>query len=125
MAFLKKSTSKKNEKTETTAAQSALVTPRSGLGNKTGVLLHPHITEKTSLGAASSNKKMYAFAVSRDANKSQVKHAVESRYGVQVATVRMVHIRGKEIHRGKQTGWKQGMKKAYATLAQGQTIEIQ
>ena len=125
MAFLKKSTLKKDEKTEITAVQSVLVTPRSGLGNKTGVLLHPHITEKTSSSAALSNKKMYAFAVSRDVNKLQVKRAVESRYGVQVAAVRMVHVRGKEIHRGKQTGWKQGMKKAYATLAEGQTIEIQ
>ena len=68
---------------------------------------------------------MYAFAVRRDANKSQVKRAVESRYGVQVAMVRIVNIVGKEIRRGKQIGWKQGMKKAYATLAEGQTIEIQ
>ena len=102
--------------------RSASVVPNSGSGNKAGVLLHPHITEKT---AAAAHSRMYAFAISRDANKLQVKQAVESKYGVNVTAVRMVNIRGKEIRRGKQVGWKQGMKKAYATLAEGQTIEIQ
>ena len=102
--------------------RSASVAPNSGSGNKTGVLLRPHITEKT---AAAARARIYGFAVSPDANKSQVKKAVESKYGVKVTAVRVVNIRGKELHRGKQVGWKQGMKKAYATLAQGQAIEIQ
>ena len=102
--------------------RSVSVVPNSGSGNKTGVLMHPHVTEKT---AAAAHSRMYAFAVSPDANKSEVKEVVESKYGVNVIAVRMINIRGKEIHRGRETGWKHGMRKAYATLAEGQAIEIQ
>ena len=122
MAFLRKNKSRQEEKTDATQMRSASVAPNSGSGNKTGVLLRPHITEKT---AAAARARIYGFAVSPDANKSQVKKAVESKYGVKVTAVRVVNIRGKELHRGKQVGWKQGMKKAYATLAEGQAIEIQ
>ena len=124
MAFLRKNKSKQEENAEAIAVRSVSVAPHSGVGKKAGVLLYPHITEKSAAGA-SSDKKMYAFAVSGDANKREVKQAVESRYGVRVMAVRVVNIRGKEIRRGKQIGWKHGMRKAYATLAEGQTIEIQ
>ena len=122
MAFLRKNKSKQEEKAEAPLVRSASVVPNSRSGNKVGILMHPHITEKT---AAAARSRMYAFAISPDANKSQVKQAVESKYGVNVIAVRVVNIRGKEIHRGRETGWKHGMRKAYATLAEGQTIEIQ
>ena len=123
MAFLRKNKAKQ-ENTDATPVRSASITPNSGSDSKIGVLMYPHITEKTAAGAALPGKKMYAFAVSGDANKREVKQAVESRYNVRVTAVRMVSIRGKEIRRGKEIGWKQGIKKAYATLAEGQTIEI-
>ena len=125
MAFLKKKVLKKEENTDARATRVVSDAVSHGGNNKIGILMHPHITEKTAAASALSGKKMYAFAVSGDANKHEVKQAVESRYNVKVTAVRVVNIRGKEIRRGKQIGWKQGMKKAYATLAVGQTIEIQ
>ena len=126
MAFFKKKALKKEESTDSRATRVVSDTVNhKGDKSKIGVLMHPHITEKTAAGAALSGKKMYAFSVSGDANKREVKQAVESRYGVRVIAVRVVNIRGKEIRRGTQIGWKQGMKKAYAMLAAGQTIEIQ
>ena len=124
MAFFKKKASQKKE--DTTQSEKAAIVGservKAAGGSNVGVLMHPHITEKTAAGA---HFRMYAFAVSPDANKSQVKKAVESKYGVNVTAVRMANIRGKEIHRGRETGWKHGMRKAYATLAEGQAIEIQ
>lgn len=125
MAFLKrKSLKKEGEKETETPIEGHLSRGSVQGGNvgSAGVLLYPHMTEKT-VGAAS--RRMYAFVVAYGTNKQEVKKAIQSRYGVNVIGVRMVTIRGKEIHRGKQIGWKQGMKKAYATIAEGQTIEIQ
>ena len=125
MALLKNILSKKEKKTDiqTTnkvsrdgAAQSA---PK---GSMAGVLLYPHITEKTAAGV---NRRTYAFVVAPNANKQEVKKAIQARYGVTVTDVRVVTVHGKEIRRGRQIGWKPGMKKAYATIAEGQTIEIQ
>lgn len=127
MAFLRKKILQKEETTQH-SEKTVLVNNAHTSGyakNKSGILRYPHITEKTAAGVALGSKKMYAFVVASDTNKREVKQAVESRYGVTVAAVRIVTIRGKEIRRGKQIGWKQGMKKAYATLAEGQAIEIQ
>lgn len=124
MAFLRKKSPKKEKETEIRREEGELSRGSIQGGNvgSAGVLLYPHMTEKT-VGAAS--RRMYAFVVAQKANKQEVKKAIQSRYGVNVIGIRMVTIRGKEIHRGKQIGWKQGMKKAYATIAEGQTIEIQ
>lgn len=87
-----------------------------------GVLQKAHVTEKTSL-AASENK--YVFAVSKDANKHQIKQAVEGRYGVGVKSVNIINLPGKERRRGNIIGWKPGMKKAIVKVKEGEKIEIQ
>ncbi len=87
-----------------------------------GVLLRPHLTEKTSSGA---EKNKYVFVVSKDTNRIEVKKAVEARYQVEVARVNVVNTQGKERKRGRQVGWRPGYKKAVVTLEEGQTIEIQ
>lgn len=123
MAFLKKKLPKKEKETETrTAGQLSRSPIKGGNAGSVGILLYPHITEKT---ATAASRRMYAFVVAPQTNKVEIKKAVESRYGVKVINVRVVTIPGKEIRRGKQIGWKQGIKKAYATLAEGQTIEVQ
>lgn len=86
-----------------------------------GVIERPYVTEKTSAGAG---KGKYVFIVSRYANKVTVRKAVESRYGVRAASVRIVNVPGKERRRGKQIGWKPGYKKAVVTLKEGQSIEL-
>ena len=117
MAFLKKTTSKKTEKKEVSAQG-----PASVGSAKMGVLLHAHITEKT---AAAASRRMYAFLVAPSANKMQIKQAIQSRFGVTVTDVRVVNIAGKATHRGRQVGKSADIKKAYATIAEGQTIDIQ
>lgn len=94
----------------------------SGERDTFGILIHPHITEKTSLSAG---KGEYVFAVRADATKSQIKRAVEKRYSVKAVTVRTINTNGKTIARGRQIGWKSGFKKAIVALEKGQTIEIQ
>lgn len=89
----------------------------------TGILTKPHITEKASLGVSAQNT--YVFAVTSRANKTAIKKAVEKRYDTRVEAVRVINLPGKERKRGKQVGWKPGLKKAMVKLKEGETIEIQ
>lgn len=82
----------------------------------------PVMTEKASAAAAAGQ---YVFAVSRDVTKPAFARAVSRRYGVDVASVRMALVPGKERRRGRVIGWKPGFKKAVVTLKKGQAIEMQ
>lgn len=86
-----------------------------------GVLLAHHLTEKTA-GAGVDHK--YVFRVSSRANKAMVKSAVQGRFGVRVKSVNIVNTPGKERKRGRQIGFKPGLKKAIVALENGQSIEI-
>ena len=85
------------------------------------ILKHPLITEKTS-DLSMLNK--YIFVVGQTANKSEVKKAVESLYGVSVLGVNIVKVPRKKRHRGRVTGWKAGFKKAIVSVKEGDKIEI-
>ena len=87
----------------------------------TGILTSHHVTEKASLGNA-LNK--YTFRVARRANKTEVKKAVEGKYGVRVLRVNIVNAKGKSVRLGKIEGRVPGFKKAIVTLAEGQTIQL-
>jgi large subunit ribosomal protein L23 len=87
------------------------------------VLLAPHVTEKTSL--AMQNNNQYTFRVRRDATKPDIKKAVELMFEVKVAGVRVVNEPGKTRRFGKTVGRTQDWKKAYVSLAQGQTIDYE
>lgn len=84
------------------------------------VLIRPHTTEKTALLA---NTGVYVFAVGKDVNKHVVASAVEARYGVKVECVRMSRTHEKMRRRGRQVGWKPGIKKAIVQLVTGNKIE--
>jgi len=85
------------------------------------VLVRPVVTEKSMLG---SRSLCFAFQVVLDANKIDVKGAVETYYGVKVVGVRTLVVRGK-FRRSGRSGGKQGnWKKAYVQLAEGQTISL-
>lgn len=89
-----------------------------------GVLIGPHITEKTSLAMQNSNS--YTFKVQRKATKPDVKAAVEALFGVDVQSVHLVNTNGKVRARyGKTPGRTSDAKKAYVRLAQGQTIDYE
>jgi large subunit ribosomal protein L23 len=86
------------------------------------VLLRPVISEKSTLETERNN---YTFAVARDANKFQVKAAVEAEFKVTVLDVRIVNVRPKQKRRGRRTpGMVPGWKKAVVAIAPGDKIEL-
>jgi large subunit ribosomal protein L23 len=85
------------------------------------ILRSPVITEKTTL-FAEHNK--YVFKVSMDANKIQIKKAIESIFSVKVKAINTNVTKGKvKRFRGK-VGKRSDYKRAIITLEAGQTIEI-
>lgn len=86
------------------------------------VLLGPHVTEKTAMGAEQSNQVV--FKVASDADKREVKAAVQQLFNVQVENVRISNVKGKTRRTrygiGRQSDWK----KAYVRLADGQEIDF-
>jgi large subunit ribosomal protein L23 len=85
------------------------------------VLVRPMITEKATR-AAEQNK--IVFAISPDANKQQVKQAVEVLFNVKVKKVNTIMIRGKEKKFRGKAGFRSDLRKAVVTLEAGQTIDV-
>jgi large subunit ribosomal protein L23 len=87
------------------------------------VLIAPHVTEKTSL--AMQNHNQYTFRVRRDASKTEIRQAIELMFDVKVAGVQVVNEPGKTRRFGRLSGRTQDWKKAYVSLAAGQTIDYE
>ena len=87
------------------------------------VLLAPHVTEKTSM--AMQNHNQYTFRVRRQATKTDIKAAVELMFEVKVEGVQVVNEPGKARRFGRLEGRTQDWKKAYVSLAAGQTIDYE
>lgn len=85
------------------------------------VLKRPHVTEKAT---ALVEENQYTFDIWPRANKVEVKRAVESVYGVDVVSIKIIQGRRKLRRRGRIEGWKRGDKKAIVKLREGQKIEI-
>jgi large subunit ribosomal protein L23 len=64
------------------------------------------------------------FEVARDANKIEIKHAVEKLWNVNVIRVRTAIVRGKQRRVGRHIGRRSNWKRALVTLAAGQKIEF-
>ena len=84
------------------------------------VLLLPLITEKSTL--VKENLRTVAFKVLRDANKIEIKDAVEKVFKVKVQSVRTAIFHGKKRRQGRYTGHRPDWKKAYVTLKQGEKM---
>jgi large subunit ribosomal protein L23 len=82
------------------------------------VIVRPVLTEKSTALTVSQN--VITFDVARDANKIEIRHAVESLFSVKVDSVRVVKVSGKIKKVGKSIGRAQDRKKAYVKLAAGQ-----
>ncbi|MCQ2154767.1 MAG: 50S ribosomal protein L23 [Bacteroidales bacterium] len=82
------------------------------------ILIKPIVTEK--LTAQGEKLNRYGFIVNRDANKLEIKAAVEQKYGVTVADVNTVNYHGKRKSRYTKAGILSGRmnhyKKAFVTL---------
>ena len=85
------------------------------------VLRRPLITEKNTM-LIEQNK--YAFEVAREANKPQIKDAVEKAFKVKVASVNVMCVAGKMRRAGRRRGMTSPWKKAVVTLEPGNKIEL-
>jgi large subunit ribosomal protein L23 len=86
------------------------------------VIVRPVVTERSTALADDSGK--YTFIVHRDANKIEIKHAVQSLFDVKVRDVRTAVFRGKLRRVGRSSGHKPGFKKAVVTLVAGERIDV-
>lgn len=90
------------------------------------ILVKPLITEKMTADTEKNNA--YGFVVSDDANKVEIKKAVEKEYGVTVTSVRTLRVDGKARQRYTKTGIIKGRtvgyKKAIVSLAEGEMIDF-
>ena len=82
------------------------------------VIVRPVLTEKST--ALTTSQNVITFDVARDANKIQIRHAVETLFSVKVDAVRVVKVSGKIKKVGRSIGRAQDRKKAYVKLAAGQ-----
>ena len=79
------------------------------------IVLEPVISEQS---MDASQDKKYTFKVAVDANKTQVKHAVEEIFGVEVAKVNIMNYDGKVKRMGRYVGRTSAYKKAIVTLTE-------
>ncbi len=85
------------------------------------VLRRPVITEKSTMLQA---KHKYVFEVATDANKAQIKEAVEKAFDVTVHKVNVITVQGKHRRVGRQIGKEADWKKAIVTVNPGDRIEF-
>ena len=69
-------------------------------------------------------KSQLLFEVARDANKIEIRNAVEKLWNVDVLSVRTSVVRGKEKRMGRFVGKRSNWKKAVVTIAAGQNVEF-
>lgn len=86
------------------------------------VLRSPRVTEKSARVGDVSNQ--YVFEVASDANKAEIRAAVEHLFEVDVESVRVVNVKGKSkafrMRPGKRSNWK----KAYVRVREGQNLDF-
>lgn len=103
------------------------------------IIVAPHLTEKSvalsygdpKIKEESNIVRKYTFIVKKDANKIQIKAAIEALYnegkkkgeGIEVTSVRTIKVLGKSRRRGRFVGHEPDRKKAVITLAKGQMLE--
>jgi len=85
------------------------------------VVIAPVVSEK-SYGLI--DEGTYTFVVHPDANKTEIRQAVEAIFGVRVAKVNTMNRKGKRKRFGMKYGRRKDSKRAYVTLAEGDEIDI-
>jgi len=86
------------------------------------VLLAPHISEKSTIVA--DTNQQFVFRVTPDANKLEIKKAVELMFDVKVDAVQVSNVKGKSKRVGQIAGRRANWKKAYVKLMPGQDIDF-
>ena len=86
----------------------------------TDIIRRPLITEKTSIQR--EDGRTIVFEVARDANKVEIRQAIEKLLGARVDTIRTSIVHGKIKRQGRYAGKRPDWKKAYVTLREGQKM---
>jgi len=86
-----------------------------------GVLRAPHVSEKA---ARVQEDNQYVFEVAADSDKGSVKAAVEALFNVKVAAVNLVNVKAKTKTFRFRPGRRDGWRKAYVRLHEGQSIDL-
>ena len=86
----------------------------------TDVIRRPLITEKTTI--LREDGRTLVLQAARDANKIEIRHAVEHLFGSKVADVRTTSMRGKLKRQGRFVGRRADWKKAYVRLKDGEKL---
>jgi large subunit ribosomal protein L23 len=86
------------------------------------IVVRPVVTEKSS--AAYQARKEYTFEVHPEANKYQIRDALQTLFGVTVTDVRTMQMRRNEVTRGRTRGATARWKKAIVTLKDGDSIAV-
>ena len=86
------------------------------------VVVRPLVTEKSS--AAFQDRGEYAFEVHPEANKHQIRAALQQLFGVTVTSVRTMQVRRKSVVRGRTLGTTARWKKAIVRLKDGDSIAV-
>jgi len=77
------------------------------------VIIKPVISERSMDDA---QERKYTFQVATDANKTQVKHALEEIFDIEISKVNIMNVRGKKKRQGRTSGMTSASKKAIVTL---------
>ncbi len=99
------------------------------------IIKRPLLTEKSTtlretggtgvvFGEESNFGQKVVFEVAKDANKIEIRKAVEELWKVAVTDVHTMIVRGRTKRVGRSTGWRPGFKKAIVTLKAGENIEF-
>ena len=91
--------------------------------NPRDIIIRPVVSEKS---YAAFDENIYTFVVAGDANKIEIRHAVEEIFGVKVTNVNTVNRKGKRKRNPRTGGYgtRPDSKRAIVSLAEGDTIEI-
>lgn len=92
------------------------------MNNYRDIIKAPIITEKSS--DLAQNQNTITFSVACDANKTQIKQAVEKVFNVKVESVNTVNVKPKKKRVGRYTGKTNKVKKAIVKLREGSSIEL-
>lgn len=86
------------------------------------VVIQPVVTERSTLLA--DEQDAFTFVVAKDANKIEIRRAVEQLFDVRVRSVRTMNYRGKLRRVGRNYGRRPAFKKAIVKLVEGERIDV-
>jgi large subunit ribosomal protein L23 len=86
------------------------------------VVIAPVVTERSA--QLQDEARTYTFIVAKDANKLEIRRAVQSLFGVKVESVRTANYQGKWRRVGRSIGRRAAYKKAMVRLAEGDAIDV-